>query len=97
MRNGQLNNGFSIFIQFFKSSMHPLSTEKLLKDMSTCIGILLMNRNHNIAGGKLLKDLPHHIGIEHMSQERQKNTYANSNTMAAVDTNINTSAKKMMS
>ena len=56
-----------------------------------------MNRNHNSAGGKLLKDLPHHIGIEHMSQEQQKNTYANSNTMAAVDTNINTSAKKMMS
>ena len=33
MRNGQLNNGFSIFIQFFKSSMHPLSTGKLLKDI----------------------------------------------------------------
>ena len=32
-----------------------------------------------------------------MSQEQQKNTYANSNTMAAGDTNINTSAKKMMS
>ena len=30
MRNGQLNNGFSIFIQFFKSSVHPLSTGKLL-------------------------------------------------------------------
>ena len=84
MRNGQLNNGFSIFIQFFKSSMHPLSTGKLLKDMSTYIGILLMNRNHNSAGGKLLKDLPHHIGIEHMSQEQQKNTYATTNTMAAV-------------
>ena len=25
MRNGQLNNGFSIFIQFVKSSMHPKS------------------------------------------------------------------------
>ena len=36
MRNGQLNNGFSIFIQFFlKSSLHPLSTEKSLKDLST--------------------------------------------------------------
>ena len=69
MRNGQLNNGFSIFIQFFKSSMHPLSTGKLLKDMSTCIGILLMNRNHNSAGEKLLKDLPHHTGIVHMIQD----------------------------
>ena len=35
-------------------------------------------------GEKSLKDLPHHIGIEHMSQEQQKNTCANSNTCGAV-------------
>ena len=68
MRNGQLNNGFSIFIQFFKSPLHPLSTEKSLKDLST------------------------YISIEHMSQEQQKNTYADSNSMAAGDTQM-----KMMS
>ena len=56
-----------------------------------------MNPNHNFADEKSLKDLSHHIGIEHMSQEQQKNTYANSNTMTAGDTKIKTSAKQMMS